>query len=358
MLYTIIILAIVGVIAYPKVKPVLFSAETTEGGNPSGKGSGGRGSSRSLNVNGIVIKPQELVDKIVRTGTLTADEEVDLSFETSGKIVAINFTEGSQVKKGQLLAKVNDSPLQAQLLKLEAQKRLSEERLYRQKSLLEKDAVSIEAYNQASTDVETLNADIALIKSRIAETELKAPFDGVIGLRYVSEGAYTTTSTKIARLTKLSPIKIDFTIPSRYASVVKKNSTVNFLVDGKIDKYVATVYAVDSKVDPSTNSLPVRATYPNSNHELVAGMYASVELVLNKVNDAITIPSEALVSEMGINKVYLYKGGKAISVEVITGLRSSSTMQILRGLSVGDTLIASGILQLRNGMSVTLDNVE
>ena len=168
----------------------------------------------TLNVNGRIVRPQRLTDGITTVGNLLPDEEVDLSFETSGKIVAINFQEGTVVRKGELLAKVNDLPLVAQLSRYEAQLKLAEDRVYRQSALLKKDAVSQEAYEQARTELAMLNADIDIVKSNIALTELRAPFDGVIGLRNVSEGAYASPSVVVAKLTKISPLKIDFLFPN------------------------------------------------------------------------------------------------------------------------------------------------
>ena len=177
-----------------------------------------------LNVNAQIVREQELSDGIFTIATLLPDEEVDLTFETSGKIEQINFTEGTVVRKGDLLAKVNDKPLQAQLSKFEAQLKLAEDRVYRQSALLEKDAVSQEAYEQARTELATLNADIALVKANIGLTELRAPFDGIIGLRHVSEGAYASPSVVVAKLTKTSPLKIEFSVPEQYASVRERAS--------------------------------------------------------------------------------------------------------------------------------------
>ena len=143
---------------------------------------------RTLNVIGEVIKESTISDGSNITGLLLPDEEVSLSFETSGKITAINFTEGTHIKKGDLLAKVNDAQLQAQLRKLEVQLKLAEDRVYRQNALLEKEAVSKEAYEQVQTDLAMLKAEIDMVKANIAYTELRAPFDGIIGLRQVSEG--------------------------------------------------------------------------------------------------------------------------------------------------------------------------
>ena len=176
---------------------------------------------RTLKVNAQVIKPHLLTDEILVTGRLVPDEEVSLSFETSGKIT-IFFTEGTLVKRGELLAKVNDRQLQAQLKRLEAQIPLAEDRVFRQNALLKRDAVSKEAYEQVKTELATLNADIENIKANIDMTELRAPFDGIIGLRQVSTGAYASPTTVVARLTKVTPLKVEFAVPERYAREIKK----------------------------------------------------------------------------------------------------------------------------------------
>jgi membrane fusion protein (multidrug efflux system) len=310
-----------------------------------------------LNVSGLIITPSEMNELINSTGTLRPDEEVELAFETSGKITNINFTEGTRVKKGELLAKINDKPLQAQLQKLQAQKKLTEEKEFRQRSLLDRDAISRESYDQIVTELETIEADINLIKARISETELRAPFDGIIGLRYLSEGSFANTSTKIARLVKISPIKVEFSIPERYADQVKIGYPVTFHIDGNAEDFKAVVYAVDPKVDITTRTIIIRALYPNRNEELKSGRFTTITLLLSKIEDAISIPSEALIAEMEGEIIYLYKSGKAHRTRVTTGLRTASEIQILSGVSMGDTLITSGILQLRHTLPVVLDTV-
>lgn len=311
-----------------------------------------------LNVNGTVIRTQPLTDGITTVGNLLPDEEVDLSFETSGKIVAINFQEGATVRKGELLAKVNDKPLLAQLSRYEAQLKLAEDRVYRQSALLEKDAVSQEAYEQARTELAMLNADIDIVKSNIDLTELRAPFDGIIGLRNVSEGAYASPSVVVAKLTKISPLKIDFFVPERYASQIRPGTNLSFTIEGRQERFEATVYATESQVDVTTRTLAVRARYPNARGRLLPGRFATVEIRMHEIPDAIAVPTEAIVPEMGIDKVFLYRNGKAHAVEVTTGLRTESSIQIINGLNVGDTLITSGTLQLREGLPVRLDNLD
>ena len=310
----------------PKENEELAAADKVMTGQRSGK--------KILNVNAKIIKPQLLKDEIQISGSLLPDEEVDLSFETSGKIIEINFEEGSFVKKGQLLAKVNDRPLQAQLQRLVSQLKLAEDRVFRQNALLERDAVSKEAYEQVKTELATLNADIDLIESNIAQTELRAPFDGVIGLRQVSVGTYASPTTIVAKLTKISPLKVEFAVPERYANDVKTGAGLDFTLEGKLNTFHATVYARESKIDPTTHTLTIRALYPNANGAVLPGRYASIKLNKDEIQDALAVPSEAIVPEMGKDKIFLYKSGKAQPVEITTG-----------------------ILQLRTGLPVTLDNI-
>lgn len=311
-----------------------------------------------LNVNAKIIKPHLLTDEIPIIGQLVPDEEVNLSFETSGKITDIFFTEGSYVKKGELLAKVNDSHLQAQLDRLEAQIPLAEDRVYRQNALLQRDAVSKEAYEQVKTELATLNADIEKVKAEIRMTELRAPFDGTIGLRQVSVGAYTSPSTVVAKLTSLTPIKIEFSVPERYATDIKKGTNLEFKVDGKLEPFTAKVYATESSLDSETHTLKVRAMHPNKEGELMPGRYADIRLKQKEIHDAIAIPAEAIVPEMGVNKVFVYRNGKADPVSVTIGIRTETEVQITAGLQIGDTILTSGTLQLRKGSPVKIDNID
>ena len=319
---------------------------------------GGKGGNKILNVNGKLIKPSGLTDEFVTTGLILPDEEVNLSFETSGKITDIRFTEGTAVRKGQILAKVNDLPLQAKLKQLTAQLDLAQNRVYRQEQLLKKDAASQEAYEEAKTKLATLEAEIEGVKISIQLTELHAPFDGVIGLRQVSVGAYATPSTVVAKLTKISPLKIEFSVPERYASQIHKGVNMDFQVEGFQEAFHAQVYAVESAVDKDQHVFTARGLYANNNRKLLPGQYASITLKKAEIGDALVIPSEAIVPEMGVDKVFCYRAGKAMPVEITTGIRTAGEVQVLSGLQVGDTIITSGTLQLRMGLPVTLDVVE
>lgn len=347
-----IIVFLAGVIFYPKYKPFLVKKISKNiSQDPL------RQSQQKLNAVGYLIVPTQMSELINSSGTLKPDEEVDLAFETSGKIVKINFTEGTRVKKGDLLAKINDLPLQAQLEKLQVQLKMSEAKEFREKSLLERDAISQESYDQIQTDVQSIKADINLIKARLSETELRAPFDGTIGLRNLSEGSYTSSSTKIAKLIKTSPLKIEFSIPEKYASEIKIGYPITFSIDGSNKIYNASVYAIDPKIDIETRTIVLRALYPNKDEELKSGRYAGITLELSHIENTVSIPTEALIPEMDGEKVYIYKSGKAQSVNVNTGLRTESNIQITDGLNFGDTLITSGIMQLRQNLPIVLDTL-
>jgi membrane fusion protein (multidrug efflux system) len=346
----IIILFLAGLILYPKIKPLITSVF-----NKPLVGAPLRQSQQKLNAAGYLIVPTHMSVMKKSTGTLRPDEEVDLSFETSGKIIRIYFLEGTHVKKGTLLAKINDLPLQAQLEKLSVQLKMAEEKEFRQRSLLDKDAISKESYDQMLTDVQSIRADINLIKARISETELRAPFDGMVGFRYLSEGSYTTTATKIVKLIKMSPLKIEFSISENYASEIKIGYPITFIVDEK--SYSATVYAIDPKIDIETRVINLRAMYPNKNEEIQPGGYTSIMLELSKLDNAVSIPTEAVISELDGEKVFIYKNGKARQVNINLGLRTEDKIQVTDGLTFGDTLLVTGIMQLRQNLPIVLDTV-
>jgi membrane fusion protein, multidrug efflux system len=349
-----IIVVVLGIIFYPKLKPLLSSGQRSAA---PASNQASRGGGQPLFASGFIVVPAQMNELIYSTGSLIPDEEVELSFEASGKVVEILFNEGSRVKKGELMAKINDKPLQAQLLKLESQLKLSMEREFRQRQLLGSDAISRESYDQALTELQSLEADILLIKARISETELRAPFDGIVGLRMISEGAYATTQTKIVQLVKLSPLKLEFSVPERYAGEILPGFPVTFVVDGIQKTFEAKVYAVAPKVDVNTRTIIVRALYPNINEELKPGRFASVRALLSQVENTISVPTQAIIPEMDGEKVFVYRKGKAEEIRVTLGLRTESHIQIRSGLSFGDTLLTSAILQLRHQLPVQLDTI-
>jgi membrane fusion protein (multidrug efflux system) len=308
-----------------------------------------------LPVTAIIAKPSYLTNGIRSAGTLLANEEVDIVSKVSGKVTGVFFREGSVVKKGDLLVKIYDEDLQAQLRRSEIQEKLLSEKLERQRVLLAKDAVSRESFDQLQTDYNVILADINLLKVRIAETEVRAPFDGVIGFRYVSEGSYVQPSVKIAHLIDLSVLKLEFAIAEKYVSEELLGKKISFETEGYTDEFFATVYAVDYRIDETTRTIGLRARYVNSDRRLVPGMFASLTLITDENRNALQVPTEAIVPEMNEKMIWVAKSGRAKLVPIITGTRTATMIEVLSGLLPGDTVLTTGLMQLREGMAVRVN---
>jgi membrane fusion protein (multidrug efflux system) len=229
------------------------------------------------------------------------------------------------------------------------------EKLERQRVLLSKDAVSRESFDQLQTDYNVILADINLLKVRIAETELRAPFNGVIGFRYVSEGSYVQPSVKIAHLIDYSQMKLEFAIPEKYVSQSLMGRKIAFRTQGYDDEFIAYVYAIDYRVDEATRTIGLRARYNNSDKRLVPGMFADLTLITSEKNNALQVPSESIVPEMNEKRIWLFKSGKAVLVPVVSGSRTETDVEILSGINAGDTIITSGLMQLRPNMAVRVN---
>lgn len=301
-----------------------------------------------------IVSLETLSNSVFTTGTILANEEVELRSEISGKIVKILFKEGSFVNKGDLLIKINDADLQAQLRKAESKVKLSVEKELRQRQLRDGNLISQEEYDNTISELNVNQADYDLIKAQIDKTEIRAPFSGVVGLRSVSEGSYVTTSTVIARLQNFNSLKVDFSIPERYSASVKTGDDLEFKISGSSNDFKAKVYAIEPKIDPGTRTLQIRAICSSAYKELIPGAFANVELNLKQTSNAILIPTVSIVPELKGQKVYLYKSGIVVPQNVELGTREETRVQIISGLSLGDTVITSGILQIRPNSKVNI----
>lgn len=341
---SLIALILIAIIFLPKI----FSSNTSGPENTS------MSRAETVTVKAHIVNYETLNNRVFATGTILANEEVELRSEVSGKITQILFKEGSFVNKGDLLVKINDSDLQAQLRRAETKVKLSRDKEFRQRQLREGNLISQEEYDNTVSELNVNIADYELIKAQIDKTEIRAPFSGIIGLRSVSEGSFVTTSNVIARLQNLSTLKIDFSIPERYSSVVNVGDELEFKISGSSNLYKAKVYAIEPKIDPTTRTLQIRAICSAYNRELVAGAFANVELKLKEINNAILIPTVSIVPEMKGQRVYIVKNGVVVPQPVEIGIRGETRVQVLSGLSVGDTVITSGILLLRPGLKVKI----
>jgi membrane fusion protein (multidrug efflux system) len=306
----------------------------------------------------LVIKTEKIENNIYASGTVLANKEAELKPEISGKIIQLALTEGSPVTKGTLLVKINDADFQAQLKKLQFEYELSETQLKRQQELLKINGISQQDFELFQNKTNTIKADMEYVQSQISKTEIHAPFNGIVGLKNVSEGAYITVGTAIATIQQINPVKIDFSISERYSNVVKKGDKVVFTIEGNAKEMVGEVFAIEPKIDITTRTLKLRAICPNNKGSIYPGAFARVHLSLSDINSAIMVPTEALIPDLKGQKVFIVKNGKAEYVKVETGLRTEAKIQITEGLAVGDTIITMGIMQLKPGAMVNVTDIK
>ena len=309
-------------------------------------------------VTGYVVQPQSLDNKIQATGSILANEEVQLQSETAGKIVGLYLQEGSKVKKGDLLVKINDSDLQANLKKAESAVKLDEDNEFREKKLLDIKGISQGEYDGAINLLNGAKADVELVKAQIAKTEIKAPFDGVIGLKSVSEGSYISNATIVANLEELDPVKIDFSIPEKYMNQVHKGDEIIFNVAGSPQQFKGSIYAFEPRIDIASRTLQIRAKASNKDNTLLSGAFASIELVLQHLENVIMVPTQCIIPGLKNQKVFVSRNGHAQSQLVETGIRNDISIEVTKGLQTGDTIITTGMLQLRDGMPIRIISTE
>lgn len=349
-----IVAAVLAAVAAPKVLP-LFAHAGTQSNDSHGKSSAKdktAGADSPLLVTTFVVRPAPYAESVVSTGTLRADEGVELQAETNGKISAIHFSEGTPVRAGDLLVQLNDADLRATHERARYRKELAVLREQRIARLLREGVARREEYDTALNELNVQNAEMELIEAQLAKTEIRAPFDGVVGLRYVSVGAFVNANARIATLQKLQRLKIDFAVPEKYAGRLEPGNAIRFTVAGGGRQFPGEVYAIDPRIDTATRTLLVRATCPNEGGRLLPGAFANVEITLARDERALLVPSVAVVPGLQETNVFVLADGKVERRAVSTGARTATSVQILSGLSPGDIVITSGLQQLRVGLQV------
>lgn len=343
-LYIVVLLAIVFIVAYPKL-------------DLSGKESAAptrSASSTVLTVEGQLVN-HETIDYSVRiTGTVIADESVNLSSEVSAKIDQIQFQEGEKVKKGQLLVALNDDELIAELEKLKFTKKLNGDNEFRQRKLLEKEAISREEYEIALTTLNTSQSEIKLLETRRAKYKIYAPFSGRVGLREVSVGSYINPGSTIARIYSIDKVKIDFSVPGKYLKDINVGDKIQFSVEGYEEPFNGEIYALEPQIDPQSRSIKLRAVSSNQENKLLPGQFVKINLILDRIENSIMVPNIALIPELNKTKVFVHVDGKVETRIVEPGIRTEEKVQILSGLNPGDVIITTGLLQIRQGMTVNI----
>ena len=334
-----------------------LACSSDEKKNASQPQMGGSNQQPSLAVEAYIVKPQNISDRIEVPGTILPFESTEIHPEVSGRVVTLNVKEGGFVNQGTVLATLYGGDLQAQLKKLQVQLGIAEQTEKRSADLLKIQGISQQDYDLSLLNVNNIKADMEITGAAISKTIIRAPFSGKLGLKNISPGAFITTSTVITTIGQVQQLKLQFSIPEKYGAQVKKGQDIQFMIDGSANTYNAEVSATEVSIAENTRSLAVRAQVKGRDPALVPGAFAKVQIVLGKNDNAFMIPTGSVLP-MGRNKlIYLYKNGKAITSEIITGVRDSSNVHVVTGVNNGDTVITTWLLFLKPGSDVKLTKV-
>jgi membrane fusion protein (multidrug efflux system) len=324
---------------------------------PEPKGMPGRRSMVTPAIEGFVAKPVTLDRSMVVSGTLKPFEETVLMPEVTGRVVKVNLPEGKPVGEGILLVKLFDGDLQAQLSKVRAQLEIARRTEERLGELIKVNGVSRSEYDQSVLQVDALAADSEVLAVQIRKTEVRSPYNGVLGLRNISPGAQVTPSTPLVTIRAIDKMKLDFSVPEKYSREVVRGMQVTFSIEGDDTTLSAIITATEQGIDPTTRNMKVRALVEKNDGFLKPGSFARVTLRLGAVNDALMIPTQAIIPEERNKRVIVVKSGRAAFVTVQTGVRRESLVEVAEGLSLGDTVATTGLLFIKPGVEVKFTKV-
>jgi membrane fusion protein (multidrug efflux system) len=322
-------------------------------GKTDPKQSGNR-SKENPPVEWTIVKSSVLQETITVSGKLIPFEATTLQPEVSGRVVKINLPEGKYVKQGTLLVKLFDDDLQAQLHKANTQLKIIEQQQNRQSELLKVAGISQTDYDQTTLSLASIKNDIEIYNVMIRKTEVVAPFDGTIGLRNISIGAIVTPATILATIRADKKLKLDFSVPSKYSSEVNVGTKLKFTVQGKEEQFDASVMASERGIEAITNNLNVRAVVSGKSGSLLPGEFTNINLKLKQNDHALMIPTQAVIPQELNKQVIIANKGKAKFVTITTGIRREATIEVVKGLNPGDTLITTGILFIKPDSKIKL----
>jgi membrane fusion protein (multidrug efflux system) len=288
-------------------------------------------------------------------GNLLADESVIIRSEIVGRVSKLNFREGQVAREGLILIELDPAEYQAQIAQSESAVKLWEIKNRRGKELLAKKAISSQDYDEMQASLQGAQASLALARTRLDKTQLRAPFDGVLGLRKVSPGNFVDTGQDLVNLEAIDPLKIDLRIPERYAGLVKPGLPSSVRVDaypGRV--FTGAIYAIDPRHDEGSRSVSLRGRLPNPERLLRPGMFAHVGLVLSERAAALWTPEQAVVPMANGAYVYRIVDGKAALTKIETGARKDGEVEVTHGLKPDDVVITEGQMKLRDGAPVKI----
>ena len=305
----------------------------------------------------IIAGSRNISSDIEVNGTVLANEFVQLMPEVSGRLTYLHIPEGKFVKKGTILARINDADLQAQIQKIKVQLELAVLTEQRLKKLITINGVNQSEYDLALNQVNSLKADLAYTQTLAEKTILKAPFSGRVGLRNISEGAMVSPSTVVTTLQETNRLKLDFTLPEEFGDLIAPGKSVNVMLDqnkGSLQK--ATVIAAEPQINVTTRNILARAILPPSS--ATPGSFAKVYIKTGNSAMHIVVPTNCIIPEAKTKKIVVIKNGKAEMVSVETGARREGLAEVTKGISEGDSVVVAGVLFTKPGAEVKVRSVK
>ncbi len=299
------------------------------------------------------VEVATVVDELQAVGTLTPDEAVTVAPEIAGRIERIAFREGQKVAAGDVLVELDKSILRAELAKFRSDLTLARANHERMVTLSREGMAARQARDEALAALRSAEAGLALAEARLEKTTIRAPLSGVVGLRSVSVGAYVTPGQAIVELADVDPIKLDFRVPELALSELRAGQPIRVTVDARPGRsFEGTIYAIDPLVEVTGRAIRLRARIPNPDGELSPGLFARVDVVVGRREDAIVIPESAVFSRGQKRFVYRIVDERAVLTEVVLGQRRPGRVEIRSGLDADDTVVRAGQQQLRDGARV------
>ncbi len=307
-----------------------------------------------VTVDVIVAEKVHFPSSIEVNGESLSEEMIELHPEISGRLTYLNIPDGITVQKGTILAKINDADLQAQLEQQKVQLDLVVKTEQRLKELLKINGINQSDYDAALSQVNTINSNIKVLGAQIDKTVVRAAFSGKLGLRMVSPGAYVTPQTLLGTLQQSDNIKIDFTVPDFYANLAQVGNIVSIQTNESDVKLTAVISAIEPQINVDTRNIKARARLNSG--KISPGTFLKV--LLNKDEEGILVPSNALIPDASSNQVIIIKNRKAVFVKVETGIRNADAVELSSGVNSGDTIVVSGVLFVRPNAYVKVRNVK
>jgi membrane fusion protein (multidrug efflux system) len=323
----------------------------------AGGGRGGQGGQQrsAAPVEVALARKGTATDDLWSVGSLRSDESVQIASEAVGRIAEITFKEGEQVKAGDVLVKLDDSLAQAEVADSKARLDLAQANFDRAQSLSRTGSGTERALDEARSALQVARAATQLAEARLAKLSITAPFDGRVGLRAVSPGAYATPGETIVNLEKIDQLKLDFRVPETRLNQVSVGQDVEITVDAFPGRrFGGQIYAIDPLLDVNGRSLRIRARLPNPETVLRPGLFARVIIKGLEERQVVRVPESAVVPSGEDKLVYSIVGGKAKENKVTTGRRRAGEVEILQGIEDGTQVVTSGQGRLRDGMPVRI----